>query len=125
MLKDPAQVTELNHVKAVCQLIVNRFEIWEDVTRIPCKTNLHASRKETQALDIRTVSSDVTSFIVCTITCTGHAVAQFGKALRYKLGGSGFDSCWCHNPSGPTMSAQLLTEMSTRKFTWRIKTAET
>ena len=62
-LEDPAQVTEVNHVKVMCQLIVNRFEIWKDVTRIPCKTNFYDSRKETQALNIRTVPSDATSFI--------------------------------------------------------------
>jgi len=62
-LEGPAQVTEVNPVKAMCQLIVNHFEILKEANRIPCKINLYDSRKETQALDIRTVPSDVTSII--------------------------------------------------------------
>ena len=51
----------------------------------------------------------------------GHAVAQLVKALRYKPEGRGFDSRWCHNPSGrimALMSNQPLTEMSTRNISW-------
>ena len=43
------------------------------------------------------------------------------KALSYKPEGRGFDSRWCHNPSGRTMalgSTQPLTEMSTRCISW-------
>jgi hypothetical protein len=33
-----------------------------------------------------------------------HAVAQLVEALRYKPEDRGFDSRWCHNPSGRTMA---------------------
>ena len=41
------------------------------------------------------------------------------KTLRYKPAGRGFDSRWCHNPSGRTTalgSTQPLTEIITRLF---------
>ena len=46
-----------------------------------------------------------------------YAVAQLVEALRYKPDGRGFDSRWCHNPSGRTVamrSTQPLTEISIR-----------
>jgi len=54
----------------------------------------------------------------------GYAVAQFVEALRYKQEGRGFDSRWCHNPSGRTIAlglTQLLTQMSTRNIPWGVK----
>ena len=54
----------------------------------------------------------------------GTAVAQLVEALRYKSEGRGFDSRWCHNPSGRTValgSTQPLTEMSTGNISWGVK----
>jgi hypothetical protein len=51
----------------------------------------------------------------------GQAVAQLTEALCYKSEVRGFDSRWCHNPSGRTMAlglTQPLTEMSTRNISW-------
>jgi hypothetical protein len=58
--------------------------------------------------------------------CEGHAVAQLVEALRYKPEGRGFESRWCHNPSGRTVAlglTQPLTEMSTRYISWGVKAA--
>ena len=55
------------------------------------------------------------------IHTVGHAVAQLVEALRSKSEGRGFDSRWCHNPSGRSMAlglTQPLTEMSTRNISW-------
>ena len=53
-------------------------------------------------------------------------MAQLVEALRYKSEGRGFDSRWCHNPSGRNMalgSTQPLTEMSTGNISWGVKAA--
>ena len=53
-------------------------------------------------------------------------MAQLVEALRYKPEGRGFDSRWCHNPSGRTMELGLtkpLTEMGTRNISRRVKAA--
>ena len=65
-------------------------------------------------------------FIYRYVTSQRHAVTQLVEALRYKSGGRGFDSRWCHwNSSltsfrphyGPGLT-QPLTEMSTRNISW-------
>jgi hypothetical protein len=56
----------------------------------------------------------------------GHAVAKLVEALRYKPEGRGFDSRWCHNPSGCIIelgSTHPLTKMSTRNISWALKSA--
>ena len=56
----------------------------------------------------------------------GYVVAQLVEALRYKPEGRGFDSRWCHNPSGRTMAlglTQPLTEISARNISWWVKFA--
>ena len=53
-------------------------------------------------------------------------MAQLVEALRYKPEGHGFDSRWCHNPSGRTMAlglTQLLTNMSASNISWGVKAA--
>ena len=59
----------------------------------------------------------------------GYVVAQLVEALRYKLGGRGFDSRWGSSEFSiglilPALgSTRLLTEMSTRNISWEVKAA--
>ena len=49
---------------------------------------------------------------------------QLVEALHYKQEGRGFDSRWCHNPSGRTMtlgSSQPRTEIRNRNISWELK----
>jgi len=51
-------------------------------------------------------------------------VVQLVEAQRYKPEGRGFDSRWCHRPSGRAMAlglTQPLTEMHTRNFSRGVK----
>jgi hypothetical protein len=57
----------------------------------------------------------------------GYAVAQLVEAVWYKPEGRGFDSRWCHNPSGGTMTLrfiQPLTEIRTRNNSCGIMAAD-
>ena len=72
------------------------------------------------------IKKNLVLFSVMTIEKWGYAVAQLVEALRYKPEGRGFDSRWCHNPSGRTMAlglTQPLIEMSTRNISWGVKAA--
>jgi hypothetical protein len=46
----------------------------------------------------------------------GHVVAQLVEAIRYKPGGRGLDSPWCHTLA--LGSTQALTEISIRNISW-------
>ena len=63
---------------------------------------------------------------VCFLTKAGHAVKQLVEALRYKLEGCGFDSCWCHLNFSLTVdlgSTHPLIEMITKNISWGLEAA--
>ena len=65
--------------------------------------------------------------VVVVVVGVRGGAAGWGTALQVdKSEGRGFDSRWCHNPSGRTMAlgpTQPLTEMSTRNISWGVNVA--
>ena len=112
----PHSASALTSVNRACFVLQSRLQV-SQVSVTICR----------HVLTNRVQSNTSNEIFRSTSRKMGHAVAQLVQALRYKRGGRGFDSRWCHwdfywhNPSGRIValgSTQPLTEMSTRNTTW-------